>query len=59
MRYVCFCERCRTAFEIDMPDATEPVPSEAVCPKCGYPHAMKAFAAVQPPSAECAPGGSC
>jgi rRNA maturation endonuclease Nob1 len=58
MRYVYFCERCRTTFEVEVTDMTEPVPPEAVCPKCGYPHASKAF--VMPAtSAGCTPGGSC
>jgi rRNA maturation endonuclease Nob1 len=59
MRYVYFCERCRTTFEVEVPDVTQPVPPEAVCPKCGYPHAMQAFAAVMESGSGCTPGGSC
>ena len=37
----------------------KPTPPESVCPTCGYPHALKAVAAVQEPGSGCAPGGSC
>ena len=44
MKYVYYCERCRTTFEADVEEGT-PVPPELVCPRCEYPHALKAFAA--------------
>lgn len=60
VRYVYYCERCLSAFEIDV-DPEKGVPSEAVCPKCEYPHAVKAYPAsvVGPQSAGCSPDGSC
>jgi DNA-directed RNA polymerase subunit RPC12/RpoP len=41
MRYIYLCERCRSTFEAEVADATEPAPFEAVCPRCEFPHAMK------------------
>lgn len=42
-RYMYFCERCDTTFQLEVPDGAE-APREFVCPKCEFPHALKAFA---------------
>lgn len=48
-RYVYFCERCRTAFEVEVGDPEKSaVPPETVCPGCDYPHALRAFATPEP-----------
>jgi len=58
-RYVYFCERCQNTFEVEV-DESKPVPPEAECPKCGYPHALKAFpAATMRPGRGCAPNSGC
>jgi DNA-directed RNA polymerase subunit RPC12/RpoP len=55
MRYVYYCERCRTTFEVDV-DPESQIPLEAVCPTCEYPHALKAFAAsAAQPECGCSP----
>jgi DNA replicative helicase MCM subunit Mcm2 (Cdc46/Mcm family) len=59
MEYVYYCERCRNTFEVDL-DPEKPIPAEAVCPTCEYPHALKAFpASTMRPASECTPGSGC
>jgi len=60
MTYVYYCERCRSTFEVDV-DPEKPIPPETVCPKCKYPHALKAFPAstMRPPAEGCAPSSGC
>lgn len=59
MEYVYFCERCRNTFEVDV-DPETPIPLETVCPKCEYPHALKAFpASAMRPAPGCAPSSCC
>jgi DNA-directed RNA polymerase subunit RPC12/RpoP len=59
-RYIYYCERCRTTFEVDV-DLAKPIPRETVCPTCEYPRALKAFAAstTRPPTGECGPNSGC
>lgn len=58
MRYAYICERCDNMFELEVADADEPAPRETVCPKCEYPHAVKAFV-VRDSNTGCTPSGSC
>jgi len=60
VNYIYHCERCRATFEVEV-DPDKPLPPEMVCPKCGYPHAIKAFpaATVRPPAGGCAPNSGC
>ncbi|MDO8916208.1 MAG: hypothetical protein Q7W16_09030 [Coriobacteriia bacterium] len=58
MRYAYICERCDEMFEMEFAEIDEPAPREAVCPKCEYPHAVKAFV-VPDSSAGCTPGSGC
>lgn len=43
-KYVYYCERCGTLFEVEA-DSDGSFPKKLVCPKCEYPHALKAFPA--------------
>jgi DNA-directed RNA polymerase subunit RPC12/RpoP len=56
MKYVYFCERCRAMFEVDV-DPAKPIPPEMVCPRCEYPHVLKAFAGSSTGSSCCGPVG--
>lgn len=46
MKYVYYSERCGTMIQVEVDDGAQP-PAEIACPKCEYPHAVKAFAAPQ------------
>ncbi len=59
VKYVYFCDRCQSMFDVDV-DPEQPIPPEAVCPKCEYPHALKAFPASATGAAEgCTPSSGC
>lgn len=58
MRYAYICERCDEMFEVESAGIDEPAPRETVCPKCGNPHAVKAFV-VPDSDPGCTPGGNC
>lgn len=53
-RYVYYCERCSTAFEVEVDDPEKSAaPPETVCPGCDYPHALRAFVANEPSASDC------
>lgn len=54
MRYVYYCDRCGTMFEVEI-EAEAPVLPEMMCPKCEYPHAIKAFAVAPTAGGCCGP----
>lgn len=48
MTYIYYCERCGSMIEVEVEvDETAHPPAEVACPKCGFLHAVKAFAAPQ------------
>jgi len=59
-KYTYFCERCRSTFEVEIENEEQGIPTEAACPKCGYAHAVKLFAApAAQPAGGCAPDSGC
>ena len=59
-KYIYYCDKCRATFEGEVEHPENGVPLQHVCPTCGNPNAMKAFAAADAkPPASCAPGSGC
>jgi putative FmdB family regulatory protein len=59
-KYIYYCDKCRATFEVEVEHPEKGVPPKSVCPTCGDPNAMKAFAAADlKPSGDCAPGSGC
>ncbi len=58
-KYAYFCERCRSTFEVEIENEEQGTPPQAVCPKCGYAHAVKLFPVRAAQPGGCAPSSGC
>ena len=60
-RYIYYCHRCDTTFDLKVDSAQTEAPANAACPLCGCHDAKLAYAAQEstPPGGHRPPGSGC